>query len=156
MDRGQRLPAAGAGAALAPITTTGAVAVRRAKEARSMRDASSMDEVTAVEAELQEQLGAASPAGATRLLAGRVFVQDEEGRWMDRSRKLAEETRAIRRFSPAWLDLVRALPELAPVLRGLEEVTVAGKKVNLAFGSRGAERLSDAEIRALVRSFRGA
>lgn len=147
-DRSAALPAA-------PPPTTGATAVAAAEAARKLRDTRSADDLAAAEAEFR--LAAADldeRLGPTRAVAGRLFRLDD-GWWTDVA--FAEGARLIEvaAFSQAYFELVRALPELEPVLRELGSVVVAGSDLSLRFGPEGQERLTSAELAEVVADFRG-
>ena len=94
-----------------------------------------------------------------RAVGGRLFTL-RDGVWTDAAHATSNQSggnRVIRvkSFTAAYFDLLRALPELEPVLRELGEVIVAGGRMSVRVGSEGAESLSAAELRELVAGFRG-
>ena len=58
-------------------------------------------------------------------------------------------------FSKAYFALARALPELGPSLKVGDTLLVAGRRASLKIAAGGQESLSDAEVRAFVKAFRG-
>ena len=112
-------------------------------------------------AEAEEAVAGAAGAWSAgtvdrRVVAGRVFVrtaEDEPWRQIEASDRT--RTVAVRPFSQAYFDMVRAAPELRQVLRAFEHVVVAGVRANVALAPDGAERLSHSDIETLVRDFRG-
>ena len=62
-------------------------------------------------------------------------------------------TLRIRPFSEAYFELLRLLPELEPIVRELDTVSVGGGRLTLAFVDDGGARLSG-DRTALVRDFR--
>jgi hypothetical protein len=89
-----------------------------------------------------------------RAVAGRLFGM-RDGVWTDAAHTNGQRMILVRSFTAAYFDLLRALPELEPVLRELTEVVVAGERVSLRVGSEGAESLSASELAELVAGFRG-
>jgi hypothetical protein len=55
-------------------------------------------------------------------------------------------------FSPAYFELLRRLPELAPIVQRFDRVVVAGARVNIRFGPGGTTDVQ--EIASVVRRFR--
>jgi len=126
----------------------------RAEAAR--RSASSAAEMAAADAVAEERLegrvGAAAGGADVRIVAGRVFAL-RDGVWTDLGASAEARTLRIRPFSEAYFELIRLLPELEPVLRELETVSVAGGRLTLSFVADGGERLTG-DRGALVRDFR--
>jgi Ca-activated chloride channel family protein len=141
-------------AARAPADqASGAAAVKASERARVRREvASAADLDVAEEAVMAEVANGAG--GAVRVVAGRSFrlqadVWVEIGPDPD-DRSVVE----VELYSAAYFALVRALPELEPVLSELEPVQVRGRQVTLRFSSEGATTLSAREIDRLVARFR--
>ena len=63
---------------------------------------------------------------------------------------------AVTSFSDAYFSLVRALPELAPWLRVVDEVLIAGRRVSIRIGPSGVHGWAAGQLEQLVRDFRGA
>ena len=90
----------------------------------------------------------------SRRLAGRVFV-DRDGTWTDMTYKAGTPTLAVAPFSPAYFELVRALPELAPWLGAGERVVIAGVRLSIRIDSSGVGSWRGAQLSTTVRDFRG-
>jgi Ca-activated chloride channel homolog len=139
-----------------PMAVGGEAAVRRAEEARRARAISSVAEMDAVQALATARVihptGSAAAAGE-RVVAGRRFVQ-RGGAWEDvrHGRDLAVVT--VEPYSEAYFAVLRALPELVPVLRELDPVTVAGRRSSVRVASGGMNALDAAALRRLVQEFR--
>jgi len=148
-DLAMRAPSA------APAPTTGAAAVARAEKARERRATTSSQDLARAEQEAAEALADLDDAlGETRAVAGRIFRLDG-GVWKDVALREGAPLIEIRAYSPAYFDLIRALPELGLVLRELDTVAVAGAETGVRIGADGTERLSAEDLAALVDGFRG-
>ncbi|HEX2251943.1 MAG TPA: VIT domain-containing protein [Thermoanaerobaculia bacterium] len=135
----------------APSRATGAVAVQGAESARQRREVRSAAELDAAEEKAQDS----AAGGATRTVAGRTFALDG-GVWVEAGpRRDATEAVAIRLYGDAYFALLRALPELEPVLAALSPVELRGAEIALRFGGEGAERLSAERLAQLTAAFRG-
>ena len=88
----------------------------------------------------------------TRVVAGRMFAL-RDGVWTDLAASSDARTLRIRPFSEAYFELLRLLPELEPIVRELDTVSVGGGRLTLAFVDDGGARLSG-DRTALVRDFR--
>jgi hypothetical protein len=141
----------------APSASTGAVAVQAAESARERR-------LTRNEADLlkaQDEMAAAVEGrDDVKAVGGRLFTL-RDGVWTDAAHTaLASGTTSTNRvirvksFTAAYFELLRALPELEPVLRELTEVVVAGGRVSVRVGSEGTESISSSELAELVADFR--
>jgi hypothetical protein len=64
-------------------------------------------------------------------------------------------TIAVKPFSPAYFELVRALPELAPWLGIGEQVVIAGNRMSIRIDSTGVSTWSGSQLATTVRDFRG-
>jgi Ca-activated chloride channel family protein len=149
----ERVALSGRVPAAAP--TTGAGAVAAAQSARRMRSVASADALERAEAEMMADAMALLPRSVPReALAGRVF-ELREGVWTDVAHEEGSRTLAVRTFSAAWFDLLRALPELVPVLREHETVVIAGAGLSLEVGAVGGiEAFAKDELRDLAADFR--
>ncbi len=134
-----------------PAAASGEAAVRRAQEARSLREAKTVDALQAAERDMVGRLG--NGAMETRTAGGRIF-RSKDGVWVDVALDPATEVVQVKAFSPAWLRLTEALPEIRPVLRELTHVTLAGEAVALEIGPEGVESLDDRALSRLVTRFR--
>ena len=61
----------------------------------------------------------------------------------------------VQRFSSAWFDLVRAIPEIEASLRAHENVVIAGEELSLQVASDGVEAFDAARLKGVVNGFRG-
>jgi Ca-activated chloride channel family protein len=157
---GRRGPGIGFGqsaAPAAPSPTTGAVAVQAAESARERRLARSEADLLKAQDEMVAAVGGREDV---RAVGGRLFAM-RDGVWTDaahttQSNGTTSTNRVIRvkSFTAAYFELLRALPELEPVLRELTEVVVAGERVSVRIGSEGMESISRSELAELVADFR--
>jgi len=148
---------------VAPGLRSGEVAVRSAAAAGAARGARSAADLAVMESMAMDAAGASGGARGSvpgvedlRAVAGRAFVL-RDGTWTDRLHEPGGESRVIdvAAFSPAYFALLRELPELTAWWSALSPVLVAGRGVSLrVVEGGGQERLSAAELRALVRDFR--
>lgn len=139
--------------AQAPVAT-GATAVQAADEARARREAASAGDLRAAEEKLEAELADLDDTlGPTRALGGRIF-RLSEGVWTDVAFAADSRLIEIEAYSNAYFDLLRALPELEPVLRELGTVMVAGAELTLRVSSEGRDELSASELSEIVSGFR--
>lgn len=141
-------------APVAPAAATGSGAVRMADEARRMREAVSVEALEEAEAKLASRLDAVA-GGEARAVAGRIFRRSE-GVWKDVSHRDAGPVVRVKAYSAAYFRLLRALPELQPILRELTPVLVAGGAVAVQVGDVGSDTLTEAQMNDLVTRFRQA
>ena len=159
-----------------PMRATGRDAVSASKAARERRELVSSDELKRME---EAQFGVVQLEGlvvrgggtyhafdaSARVgteTRGRPTVRQVGGRWFHHidgtwTDLTAAPTRVVRiaPFSEAYFDLVELLPELKPFLAALDRVLVVGAKVSVEIDLEGAETMSDKELQALARDFRG-
>jgi hypothetical protein len=156
---GRRGPGIGFGQSAAPAapSTTGAVAVQAAESARERRLARNEADLAKAQ---DEMVAAVGDRDDVRAVGGRLFAL-RDGVWTDaahstQSNGTTSTNRVIRvkSFTAAYFELLRALPELEPMLRELTEVVVAGARVSVRVGSEGMETISRTELAALVADFR--
>lgn len=141
-----------AAAPAAPERQTGRVAFERARESGQLSKVSSLSAADEALAEKFEALRGESKE--LRRVGGRLFRRDG-GVWTDVAHTDTLRVTTIAPFSPAYFALTRALPELAPSLQLDTPVLVAGRQASIKVEAGGLEKLSDAEVRDLVRRFRG-
>lgn len=134
-------------AANAPAS--GQAAVAQAKASARSRSVANTAEMEAAEMSFRQHVTA-----DTRVVAGRAFVQDSAG-WRQVDAERGVRVVAVKPFSEAYFDLLRAVPELKPVFATFEAVVVGGVRANIELAADGAQRLSAREIEKLVRDFRG-
>jgi hypothetical protein len=158
---GRRGPGIGFGQsaapAAAPSPTTGTVAVQAAESARERRLARNEADLAKAQDDMEAAVGGRDDV---RAVGGRLFAL-RDGVWTDaahstQSNGTTSTNRVIRvkSFTAAYFELLRALPELEPVLRELTEVVVAGERVSVRIGSEGMESISRSELAELVADFR--
>lgn len=131
----------------APAPASGAAAVRAAEFDRVRREAKSASQIQAAD----EAMFARRDMGQAQHVAGRVFV-DHQGVWTDLMLRDSLPVITVEPFSPAYFELLRRLPELAPIVQRFDRVVVAGARVNIRFGPGGTTDVQ--EIASVVRRFR--
>jgi len=142
-EGGRDMPAAPASTAV-----SGAGAVAQAKSEAARRQVSSAADLTAVDETmlLRAHLGQAQHVG------GRVFVE-QAGVWTDLRHADSLRVVEIAAYSPAYFELLRRLPELAPVVQRFDRVLVAGTSISIRIGTGGITAVSDlADVVARFRS----
>jgi Ca-activated chloride channel family protein len=154
--------ATGASVQLEAVVTTGAaapppVAARRreadfsaAKTAAEQRSASNVAEADSVAADALGRTGA-----SVRRVGDRVFTL-VDGRWTDSRYTSGMTVRAVKPYSSAYFELVKAIPELGDAFALGDRVLVAGATVAIEVSAAGAETLSERELASAVRAWRGA
>lgn len=139
----------GRGQPSAPMAqeAVGAVAVGMAKRDAARREARNEAQLAAVDEEMLK----VGHMGQAQHVAGRLFVE-KDGIWTDLRHADSLHVVTIAPFSPAYFALLRALPELMPVVQRFERVQVAGRAVTIRFDAGGLT--SEAGVAALVARFR--
>jgi len=151
-ERALRAQANAIGAASAPATQTGQAAFDQAKASGRMRDARSLAEADAV---AEEKLATLSRNDReVRRAGGRIFRQTA-GVWTDVAHGDSLRVIDVAPFSAAYFAVVRALPELSESLGVGESVVIAGRRASIRIATDGRQSLGAAELRSLVRDFRG-
>jgi hypothetical protein len=130
---------------------SGQAAVRQAAAARARRVLTSVNEMRAFDAELDSSLR--ERRENTRVLAGRVFTLDGAV-WTDEAHSEDQAVIEVKAFSAVYFQLVAALPEIASVLKELDQVLIAGANVSFRISDEGIEELTDATMDELVQRFR--
>ena len=138
-------------AADAAARASGQAAVRQAVVARARRLLTSVNEMRAMEMELDASLR--ERRENTRVLAGRVFMLDD-GVWTDEAHSEDQTVIEVKAFSAVYFQLVAALPEIREVLKELNHVLIAGAAVSLRVADDGIEELTDTTLEELVQRFR--
>jgi Ca-activated chloride channel homolog len=158
-EPGMRVVTGAAGFGAAPamaVSAGGQTAVLRAEEARRAREAASVADVADAQRLIAGRLAlqTVGDAGTGRRSAGgRTFVL-RDGVWEDVSHATSQRVVTVEPFSPAYFGLLRALPELAPVLRELDAVLVAGERISIRVAAGGAAALTAAELADTAARFR--
>ena len=142
----------------APAAQTGARAVGRAAQERSMADAVRLDAVTSMtppsQSEFDEMRRAHSGINPTQRVGGRLFIL-RDSTWTDLGYGDSLRVASIAPFSDAYFAILKALPDLREVAALEPAVLVAGRRVSIKFGAGGKTSLTDGELVRLVREFRG-
>ena len=130
-------------------------AVRAAEEARQRRSVSSAGDLDRAEREAMDELLARDASVPSRAIGGRLF-RLPDGVWTDIAHREARAVTRIKAFSAAYFEVLSALPEIAPVLRELSDVVIAGADSSVQIGADGLEEVSASLLKELVADFRGA
>jgi Ca-activated chloride channel family protein len=145
---------------LAQTGVAGGRAAAPAVEAQSRRDRA-FDEAKRAE-RLRSVRSLADDAAAFRVNSARGVTMRRAGTrtfvlrdsvWTDARFEEGVRVVSIKPYSDAYFAVVRALPELKEAFALGERVLVRGSKVAIAVSPTGVERLSDAELQALVTSW---
>src|SRR5687768_9679444 len=116
---------------------SGQAAVGRAERARQSREAATIAQVEKAQALALDEVVVTGAAGGARVVAGRSFTL-RNGVWEDAAHTRAKRVVNVEPYSAAYFALLRALPELGPVLRELDTATVAGARVSLRVARGGS------------------
>jgi hypothetical protein len=135
--------------AAAPSAQAGAKAVDRAARESELAAIT----VTAAAEEMDYQLRARSGIAPTQRVGGRLFVL-RDSVWTDLRHGDSLRLVTVEPFSPAYFELLRALPELRGAA-ALDRVLVAGARLSLEFEAGGKREWSEGELARIVRGFRG-
>jgi len=129
--------------------SSGVTAVKVAEAARRFRE---LDDAAELE-EMRAEVAFNRADADVRLVAGRVF-RERDGVWTDAEVDRAMPEVQVARFSPAWFELVEAMPELAEPARAFEHVELSGRRLRLTLGAEGIERWGRGELERVVHDFR--
>jgi Ca-activated chloride channel family protein len=138
----------------APAAQTGQGAFDIAKQSASLSRTSSLAEADKEENE-KLMIGAAAHKDIEmKRVGGRIFAR-RDGVWTDAA--LGDSLRVIEvaPYSDAYFAVARALPELGPCLVLGDEVAIAGRSVTVRITAQGAQSISNRDLTALVKGFRG-
>ncbi|MEZ4414074.1 MAG: VIT domain-containing protein [Gemmatimonadales bacterium] len=135
---------------------TGQAAFNRAEA--SSREAE-VKTLAAADAAADERLARTPPAvggvrADSRRIAGRIFV-DRDGTWTDMTYKPESPVVAVKPFSPAYFELVQALPELASWLSVGDQAVIAGIRISIRIDPAGISSWRGTKLATTVRDFRG-
>ena len=134
----------------APASQAGAGAVARSRE-----EAKAANVATAADAvEGERDLSARAGIAPSRRVGGRLFVL-RDSVWTDLRRVDSAREVRVEAFSPAYFELLRAMPELVNAVRLGPTVLVAGTDVSVKIGSTGRSTWSDGELATIVKGLRG-
>jgi hypothetical protein len=136
-----------------PPVTTGRGAVVQAEAARQQREAASMVDMVSAQKLTESKVAADAAGRSVRIVAGRGFTQQRDSTWQD-SRQGTQRVVKIQTFSPAYFEVLKALPEVALVAQQLPEVLIAGERASVQFDASGTTQLAAADLRRLVTEFR--
>ena len=143
----------------------GSAAASRAREANRADDLDEMERMALDAAQVPggpsagmrvavgQQTGITAPE--LKVVSGRAFVL-RDGVWVDRTHAPDAHTADVMAFSPAYFELLRALPGLEVWLSQFSNVVVAGEKLSLRITEDGDATLSARQIQRIARDFRGA
>jgi len=139
----------GRGQPMAPAAqeASGAMAVGMAKRDAARRDARTEAQLAAVDEEMLK----VGHVGQAQHVAGRLFVE-KDGIWTDLRHADSLRVVTIAPFSPAYFAVLRALPELTPIVQRFDRVQVAGRAVTIRFDAGG--QTSETGVADVVAGFR--
>ena len=129
------------------MEASGAMAVGVAKRDAARREARNAAQLAAVDEEMLK----AGHMGQAQHVAGRLFVE-KNGIWTDLRNADSLRVVTIAPFSPAYFAVLRALPELTPIVQRFDRVQVAGRAVSIRFDAGG--QTSETGVADLVARFR--
>jgi hypothetical protein len=89
-----------------------------------------------------------------RAAAGRIFTL-VDGVWTDAQHEAEIDILVIEAYSAAYFDVLRALPEIAPAIRELDQVLIGGASMSVQVREDGIDHISRDELAQLVERFRG-
>jgi Ca-activated chloride channel family protein len=133
---------------------TGTGAFERARASAKLYDSKTLAAADAAASDRLATLAPEATAAASRRVGGRLFVQ--RGRvWTDVAHVNRITVTDVQAYGPAYFEMVRVLPELAPFLSVGDEILIAGRGGSIKIGPTGVEVWRPGQLAALVRSFRG-
>jgi Ca-activated chloride channel family protein len=133
---------------------TGAASFDRARRSAKFADVKSLQTADEIAA---GAIGAGDERGGretSKRVGGRMFVL-RDSVWTDLGNTDRIPVTAVAAFSPAYFELVRMLPEIAPYLSAGADVVVAGRRGSIRIAQRGIESWQGGDLAAVVRNFRG-
>ena len=136
--------------AAAPSTQAGTGAVNRAREEAKLSEVT----VVASADSMASDMGARAGIAPSRRVGGRLFVL-RDSVWTDLRHTDTARVVAVAPFSPAYFELLRAMPELVGAARLGSSVLVAGSGVSVKIDAGGKQAWDAGELERLVRSLRG-
>jgi len=156
-----RMPAAPAGAGAAR-QMTGDRAFEAAKASSNMAASTSLaaaDEAVArrlgqVAPRREREAGRPDRDGEVVRAGGRLFA-NRNGTWTDVAHRPALRVTTVAPFSPAWFELAKARPALAPALRVGTPAILAGQRASLEVADGGLTRWAPGALARFLRAFEG-
>ncbi|HEX9727388.1 MAG TPA: VIT domain-containing protein [Gemmatimonadales bacterium] len=142
------VPAAAPRPSMSGAGSSGQRAVLSAKADQARREARTVSDLVAMDEEMLRQ----GHVGQAQHVAGRLF-EHRNGVWIDLRHADSLDVVRVEPFSAAYFEILRQLPELAPIFGRWEHVRVAGARVSIELAAGGvSERAAAAN---LVTRFRG-
>ena len=132
-----------------PVAQSGRAAFDAASRSAALSGAGNLAAAKASEVSL-----APAESSGMRRAGGRLFTL-QRGVWTDAAQVDSLHVTTVAPFSPAYFDLVRALPELVPCLGLGDAVLVAGRRTSVCIAPDGVQALSAGQLANLVSGFRG-
>ena len=133
---------------------TGAASFDRASRSAKFAEVKTLQSADEVVAGAMSGWASTGGREAPKRVGGRVFVL-RDSVWTDIGNTDRIPVTAVAAFSPAYFELVRMLPELAPYLSTGADVVVAGRRGSIRIAQRGIESWRAGDLAAVVRNFRG-
>jgi Ca-activated chloride channel homolog len=133
---------------------TGAGSFERARRSAKYAEAKTLQSADELVAGVVGGLDRTGGGQAPKRVGGRMFVL-RDSVWTDIGNTDRIPVTAVAAYSPAYFELVRMLPELAPYLSAGADVVVAGRRGSIRIAHRGIESWQSGELALVVRNFRG-
>jgi Ca-activated chloride channel homolog len=134
------------------LSVQGEGAVKRARTALFLRAVASEAELAALGDEAPEP--AMLEGQGLRSVGGRLF-RLELGVWKEVQGSEGSNVLDVAPFGRGYFQLLELLPELRLYARAFSQVEIQGKELRIRFVEGGGEELSQADLRAAERGFRG-
>jgi Ca-activated chloride channel family protein len=136
---------------------TGLAATQAARSSSALMSAGNLASADAAAKSRLDELTAGSVRGpaSVRHVAGKLFIE-QSGVWTDAAHQASFHVYEVAPFSPAYFELVHALPELAPCLGIADQILVAGRRASIKVTAGGMTAWPAGELQAAVRAYRGA
>jgi Ca-activated chloride channel family protein len=122
-----------------PAAAPAAKAFESARSASAQRAATSLAAADAIDQK---------DVSTTKRVGSRVFAL-HDGVWIDTAKSDSARTVKVKPFSPAYFQLIDAIPELRDVFALGDKVIVAVRGVAVEVTESGAEKISDADLKAI-------
>ena len=134
-----------------PANRTGAEDFRRARETAALSKTIRLEELVVTGAADSATRGG---TGGIKRVGSRMFV-DRDGIWTDALHRATVKVVPVAPYSEAYFELLRAVPEITPLLIKDARQLIAGKRVSVVLDSAGRQTWSGSELAQLVRDYRG-